>query len=83
MKSRVKAFNKYRLQIQAMDDGDLPIAKYQGKHYKEPSEEKRQGNRPLILHEKKEINYVKVFVITCISLLACLIVLGIFLALKD
>ena len=34
MKSRVKAFNKYRLQIQAMDDGDLPIAKYQGKHYK-------------------------------------------------
>lgn len=42
MKSRVKAFNKYRLQIQAMDDGDLPIAKYQGKHYKEPSKEKNK-----------------------------------------
>lgn len=83
MKSRVKAYNKYRLQIQAMDDGDLPIAKHQGKHYKALDETKKKENTPLILSEKKEVNVVKIFVIVCLTLLGCLIILGIILAIKD
>lgn len=38
MKTRVKRFQKYRSQIQMMDEGDLPIAKSMGK-YRFPTQE--------------------------------------------
>ncbi len=70
MKTRVKRFQKYRSQIQMMDEGDLPIAKSMGK-YRFPVQEQNHVEmvKPLSIekimdshfsYEKKEEKSAKI-----------------------
>ena len=85
MKTRVQRFKKYRSQIQAMDDGDLPIAKLSGKHYREAEEKSplKKTKMTKKTHEKKGWSPSRVFVVVMIICILTLAIVGIILAIHE
>ncbi len=90
MKTRKERFQKYRSNIQLMDDGDLPISQSKGKHLKKEtphslkSELSFQSNdEKLVSIKKKDWTRSRIFVYSLITLIFIFAILGIIMAILN